>query len=90
MPSYDAAEISLTIDDVLSIVAGQFRVVERERDELRKEVERLKQSDNWLRGQIQILGNTHPDTPVTWPYNGTTVYRELRDWSNYVLGEITE
>jgi hypothetical protein len=40
-----------------------------------------------LRRQVRILSKTHPDTAVTWVHGGVTVYRELQDWANYVLGD---
>jgi hypothetical protein len=38
-----------------------------------------------LRDRIRQLAKDHPDTPVSWPADGITHYRELQDWAGHVL-----
>jgi hypothetical protein len=59
----------------LATQCGQWETNVAERD---REIERLLK-------HITQLAHDHPDTPVTWPYNGLTCYQDIHDWASYVV-----
>lgn len=38
-----------------------------------------------MRTHVMRLGKDHPDTPVTWPFQGITRYQDIQDWASFVL-----